>query len=96
MCAHNHSKGDAADPVDDHVTATILWRTAAALLDVPVAMQPGAAPEIRTSEMVKIWRKPVPDLLRHGGSLYPADLRARLHLVGLVASLHSLPKDRWK
>jgi hypothetical protein len=46
--------------------------------------------------MVKIWRKPVPDLLRHGGSLYPADLRARLHLVGLVASLHSLSKDRWK
>jgi hypothetical protein len=27
-----------------------------------------------TSEMVKIWRKPVPDLLRHGGSLYPAGL----------------------
>lgn len=47
MCAHNHSKGDAADPVDDHVTATILWRTAAALLDVPVAMQAGVAPEIR-------------------------------------------------
>ena len=47
MCAHNHSKGDAADPVDDHVTATILWRTAAALLDVPVAMQSRAAPAIR-------------------------------------------------
>ena len=47
MCADNHSKGDAADPVDDHVTATILWRTAAALLDVPVAMQAGVAPEIR-------------------------------------------------
>ena len=61
MCAHNHSKGDAADPVDDHVSATVLWRTADALLDVPVAMQPGAPPEIpKHLKMPKIWRKPFP------------------------------------
>ena len=67
MCAHNHSKGDAADPVDGHVTATILWRTAAALLDVPVACSLVPPRQSETSEMVKIWRRPVPDLLRHGG-----------------------------
>ena len=47
MRPHNHSKGDAADPVDDHVAATIPRRTAPALLNVPIAMQRGSAPEIR-------------------------------------------------
>ena len=67
MCAHNHSKGDAADPVDDHVSATVLWRTADALLDVPVAMQPGPPGNSETSENAEDLAQAVPDLLRHGG-----------------------------
>ena len=44
MCAHNHSKGDAADPVDDHVTATIRGEPRPLCSTLPVAKQPGVAP----------------------------------------------------
>ena len=47
MRPHNQSKIDVADPVDDYVAAVTRWRTAPALLNVPIAMQRGSAPQIR-------------------------------------------------
>ena len=70
MCAHNHSKGDTADPVDDHVTQPSCGepQPRCSTRRSQCSLVPPRKSE--TPENDEVLTQAVPDSLRHGGRRY--------------------------